>query len=119
MNYRFSVAALLAFLSLIPLAVAQRPSKEFSDALRQGAQLVNDKKYAEAQAPLETALKAAANDEERMRVYTALVPVYRQLPEIDKFLEAREFVIRHTDRKAGRSLAANDVASFLFQRGKI
>jgi tetratricopeptide (TPR) repeat protein len=41
------------------------------------------------------------------------------LPEIDKFLEAQEFNIRHADRKSGRSRPARDVASFLHQRGKL
>ena len=111
--------ALLVVLALCPLAIAQRSSKEYSDALREGTRLVNEKRYAESQAPLETALKAATNDKERQQVYQRLVSAYRQLPEIDKFLEAQDFVIRHTDRKAGRSNAARDVASFLHQRGKI
>jgi len=110
---------LLVLVSLCPLALAQRPSKEFSDALNDGIRLVNAKKYTEAQAPLETALRLAANDEQRQRVYQPLVPVYRQLPEVDKFLEAQEFIIRNADRKTGRSLPARDVASFLFQRGKL
>lgn len=118
MNRPFHIAALLV-LTLCSFASAQRPSKDYSDALRQGTQLVNEKKYAEAQAPLEVALKLAADDKARTDVYQRLVPVYRQLPEIDKFLEAQEFVIRHTERKSGRSNDARDIASFLFQRGKL
>jgi tetratricopeptide (TPR) repeat protein len=109
----------MMFLLVVSPALAQRPSKEYSDALRAGAQLANDRKYAEAQASLETALKAAADDQQRMQVYQRLVPVYRQLPEIDKFLEAQDFNIRHAERKDGRSNAARDVASFLHQRGKL
>jgi tetratricopeptide (TPR) repeat protein len=119
MKYNNVVITLLALATLCPPALAQRPSKEYSDALRAGAQLANDRKYAEAQASLETALKAAANGEQRTQVYQRLVPVYRQLPEIDKFLEAQDFNIRHAERRDRRSNAASDVASFLHQRGKL
>ena len=60
--------------------------------------------------PLEAALKLAADDKDRLKAYRALVPSYRLLAEIDKMLEAQEFVIRHTDGKAGRSNAAGDLA---------
>jgi tetratricopeptide (TPR) repeat protein len=100
------------------LAAAQAP-QSFDEAMRQAAPLHNARKFAEAQAPLEAALKFAMNDEQKKRVYSALVPAYRMLPEIDKFLEAQEFLIRHADRRAGRSIAARDIASFLHQRGKI
>lgn len=115
----YPLLALFVLAVLSQPALAQRPSKDFSDALREGIRLVNDKKLVEAQAPLEAALTFAANDEERGKVYSPLVPVYRQLPEIEKILEAQEFIIRHADRKAGRSLPARDIASFLHQRGKL
>jgi tetratricopeptide (TPR) repeat protein len=69
--------------------------------------------------PLEAALALAKDDAQRKRAYEALVPAYRQSPEVEKMLAAQEFIIRHTDRKAGRSLAARDAASYLFQRGKL
>jgi hypothetical protein len=86
--------------------------------MRQAAPLLRERKFAEAQAPLEAALKFAATDEQKKQVYARLVSAYRLLPEIDKFLEAQEFLIRHTDRQAGRSIAVRDIASFLHQRGK-
>ena len=119
MNRTYRLLALLAFAALCPLAFGQAQKKEYDDAYREGARLVNAKKFAESQAPLERALLAAANDDQRKQAYQALVPAYRLLPEIDKFLEAQEFNIRHTDRKAGRSNDARDIASFLFQRGKL
>lgn len=98
---------------------AQNTYKSYQDAMREGATLYRQQRYAEAQAPLEAALKLAPNDRERLNVYQALSAVYRQLPEIDKKLEANEYIIRNTERSAGRSLAASDLTSFLFQRGKI
>jgi tetratricopeptide (TPR) repeat protein len=46
------------------------------------------------------------------------VQVYRQQQEPDKFLDAQDFIMRHTDGKVGRQRAARDVVSFLYQRGK-
>src|SRR5205085_854823 len=67
----------------------------------------------------EAALGLAKVDAQRLKAYQALVPAYRQSSEIDKMLAAQEFIIRHTDRRAGRSIAARDVVSFAFQRGKL
>ena len=111
---------------LLPLALvsvpaglgAQESYKSFEEAYGAGVRLLRDQQFAAAQAPLEAALKLAADDKSRLKAYQALVPAYRQLPEIDKMLEAQEFVIRHTERRAGRSNAAGDLASFLHQRGK-
>jgi Predicted N-acetylglucosaminyl transferase len=114
------VVWLIAASGLIAPAIltAQDSYRSFDEAFRAGAKLFNEKKFAEAQAPLEAALKLAADDKERLKAYQALVPAYRQLPEIDKILEAQEFVIRHTSGKSGRSNAAGDLTSFLHQRGK-
>jgi tetratricopeptide (TPR) repeat protein len=112
-------ALLVSLAALLPPASAQEKYKDFRDAFSQGVKLVRDKQLAAAQEPLEAALKLAAEDEQRKNTYEALVQVYRQLPEIDKMLEAQEFVITHTDRRAGRSIRARDLTSFLHQRGKI
>lgn len=117
---RFASRALL-FVSLcgcFAVASAQEKYKNFNDAMSQGVKLVRDMQFAAAQEPLEAALKLAADDHQRMQAYQALVPCYRQLPAIDKMLEAQEFIILHTERRAGRSIAARDLASFLHQRGK-
>jgi tetratricopeptide (TPR) repeat protein len=117
---RFASRALLAVLlcGWCAVASAQEKYKNFNDAMSQGVKLVRDMQFAAAQEPLEAALKLAADDHQRSRAYQALVPCYRQLPAIDKMLEAQEFIIPHTERRDGRSLAARDLASFLHQRGK-
>src|SRR5262245_34333504 len=116
---RTSVSLLLLGIALSLSVSAQEKYKDFDDAFSAGARHVRAGRHAEAMEPLEAALKLAKDDEQRLKAYQALVPAYRQLPEIDKMLAAQEFVIRHTERRAGRSLAAGDVASFLFQRGKL
>jgi tetratricopeptide (TPR) repeat protein len=118
MKLATSLLAVFLLAAACPLAHAQRPSKEFGEAFRQGQLLLRDRKLAEAQAPLERALKLAADDQAKLEVYQALVPVYRDLPETEKFVEAQEFIIRHAERKVGRRRAARDVTAFLFQRGK-
>jgi tetratricopeptide (TPR) repeat protein len=112
------ITALCALACCLTAAYGQENFNSFNDAMNAGARLVRDQQYAASQAPLEAALKLAADDRQRLRAYQALLPAYRQLPEIDKMLEAQEFIIRHTERWAGRSLAARDLASFLHQRGK-
>ena len=93
--------------------------KSFNEALNAGSKLARDKQYTEAQVALEAALKLAANDDERLKAWQALVTPYRQLPEITKMLEAQEFIIAHAEQRARRSIAARDVASFLHQRGQL
>ena len=117
--HRASCIASIAVVIFVPgILLAQESFRTFDEAFNAGARLARNQQFAEAQAPLEAALKLAADDKDRLKAYQALVPSYRQLAEIDKMLEAREFVIRHTDGKAGRSNAAGDLASFLHQRGK-
>jgi tetratricopeptide (TPR) repeat protein len=113
-------ACLLVTLTLaLPSHLAADDSyKTFNEAFAAGMKLLREQQFAAAQAPLEAALKLAADDQQRMKTYQALVPAYRQLPEIDKMLEAQEFVIRHSERRTERSRAARDLASFLHQRGK-
>ncbi len=100
-------------------STAQEKYKDFEDAFIEAARHVRRGDYPAAVAPLEAALALAKDDVQRKRTYEALVPAYRQSPEIDKMLVAQEFIIRNTERRAGRSLAARDVASFAFQRGKL
>lgn len=114
----YTVACLMTF-CLSAVAPAQEKFKTYDGARSEGGRLLRNQQLAEAQAPLEAALRLAPDDKARLEVYQALASVYRILPEIDKKLEANEFVIRHTERRPGRSLASRDLVSFLHQRGKI
>jgi tetratricopeptide (TPR) repeat protein len=88
--------------------LAQEQYKSFDDAMRKAGPLLSNREYAASQEPLEAALKLAPDDRARLRVYESLKPAYRLLPEIDKMLEATEFILRHTDHR-----------DFLHQRGKL
>jgi tetratricopeptide (TPR) repeat protein len=88
------------------------------EAYRAGAAYLTLKKEAESQEPFEQALKMAPDDKFKLKVYEALIPAYTLLPEIDKKVEALEFIIDKTDSAAKRSLARRSLMSFVHQRGK-
>ncbi len=100
-------------------ALAQEKYSDYDDAMIAASRFLRKNDYPSAVPPLEAALTLAKDDAQRLKVYQALVPAYRQQPEIDNLLKAQEFIIRHTDRKAGRSLAAGSVVSAAYQRGKL
>lgn len=91
----------------------------FSEAYSVGAKRINMRKYKESISPLESALKLAETDKDRIRCYQALKFPYRMLPAETKMIEAVEFIMSHTERVTERNLAGRDLLSFLFQRGKI
>jgi len=121
-----SLPRLVSVLSCIGLVIAcvanasaQEKYSDYDDAMIAASRFLRKNDYPSAVPPLEAALTLAKDDAQRLKVYQALVPAYRQQPEIDNLLKAQEFIIRHTDRKAGRSIAAGSVVSFAFLRGKL
>lgn len=109
---------LLVVVCLIPGLAAAQTYSSFREAMAAGQTQLRSRNFAASQAPLEAALQLAKTDEQRLQAYEALRPAYRQLPDIDKMTEAYEFIVRHTDTTAGRSLSASDYASFVHQRGQ-
>ena len=116
--FRSGPLLLSAAVALLAAPATAQQFNTFDQAMREGTRLVRDRQFAASQAPLEAALALAPDDAARLKVYQALLPAYRQLPEVDKMLEAQEFILRHSEQRAGRSLASRDVASFVHQRGK-
>ena len=88
------------------------------EAYALGAALYNARNFAASQEPFEAALKMAPDDKYRIKVYRALLGAYRQLPEIDKFVEAADFIITKSESVNERSLTRTDLMSFVHQRGK-
>lgn len=101
-------------------AVAQGESKYQSaqEAYAVGVAFLSQNNYAASQEPLEAALALAADDAYRCQIYEALLPAYRQLPEPEKFITAADFVIRHGEQAAGRSLMRRSLLAFVYQRGQ-
>ncbi|MEK6257709.1 MAG: sigma-70 family RNA polymerase sigma factor [Planctomycetota bacterium] len=88
------------------------------EAFNIGATFYNSGNLAASQDPFEYALKMAPDDKSKIRVYRALMGAYRQLPEIDKFTEAADFIITKSEQPAERSLTRTSLLSFVHQRGK-
>ena len=74
---------------------------------------------AKSRLALEEALRLAPDDKFKIKVYRSLTPIYRTLPEIDKMVEALEFILATSDSSAERSLTRSDLLSFVHQRGKV
>jgi|GEM_PF-1164472 len=110
-----------------PIVVAQNTSAPEADkklyssadeAFAVGAAFYNSRNFAKSLEPFEAALAMAPNDAFRLKVYRALIPAYRQLPEHEKLLTAIEYVVEHSDREAEKSLLARSLVSFVHERGK-
>jgi tetratricopeptide (TPR) repeat protein len=114
----FTAIVLLTAAVLLTPHVAGQENRDFEEAFREGTKLLADMQFAAALAPLEKALKLAPDDAARLRVYERLLQPYRQLPEIDKMVEAQEFIIAKSERRPARARASRELANFLHQRGK-
>ncbi|MBL8830341.1 MAG: hypothetical protein JNM18_25410 [Planctomycetaceae bacterium] len=112
-----SLVALLIGVEAGPLLAQNQPQAD--EAYSEGVRYINRREFDKARAPLETALQLAPDNAFRLKAFQALLPVYRTLPETDKMLEAAEYTIRYSDSLTDRNAAANSLASFLFQRGKV
>jgi hypothetical protein len=113
--------AILSVCVALPLCVAASARAQYStadEAFRAGALQLQTRNYGASQEPLEAALRLAPDDPYRLKVYEALFPAYRMLPEPDKFLEACEFVIRHSPSADKQSLTRSSMVAFAHQRGK-
>jgi len=84
-----------------------------------GAAFYNARDFESSREPLEAALKLAPDDEFRLKVYEALLPAYREIPEFDPFMTAAEFIITHSPRDARQSLTRRAFLSFAYNRGQI
>lgn len=114
------VSALLLFvLGTQPFVYAQTQFQSADEAWRVGVAYYNSRNYAASQEPFEAALKLAPDDKFRLKVYDALIPAYRTLPNLKKLYQACEFVIEHSDQATKQSMTRRSLIGFTFQRGKI
>lgn len=116
--HRPLLALCLGFL-LVPSASAEE-YKSADDALTAGALKIRARKFTEAIPPLEKALAMTPAEDRKKRcdIYDTLTIAYRQLPEIDKFQEAAEYILVNNDSRPGRSIMGRSYVSFLYQRGR-
>ncbi len=111
------LTTLAVLLAAFP-AAAHAQYRNANEAYSAGAMLYNARKFAESREPFEAALKLADDDEFKVKVYRALMGAYRLLPEIDKMLEATDFIFEHGESAVEKSLIARSLTSFVRQRGK-
>lgn len=84
-----------------------------------GAAFYNARDFESSREPFEAALQLAPDDEFRLKVYGALLPAYREIPEFDPYLAASEFVITHSQQHAQQSLTRRALLSFAYNRGQL
>lgn len=94
--------------------------KSVREARLDAARHLQTRNYAAAQAPLEAALKLTPEGDlkQRVELYRTLMESYRVLNNVDKMVEAVEYIQANSDGQAERSIIATDFVSFLHQRGK-
>lgn len=84
-----------------------------------GAAFYNARDFESSREPFEAALSLAPDDEFRLKVYGALLPAYREIPEFDPYLTASEFIITHSPQHAQQSLTCRALLSFAYNRGQL
>lgn len=108
----------LTLAAMAHTAAAQPDYQTAQDAFNAGAKLHAMRRFAECQAPFEAALRLSKDNVFKVRVYRALMSSYRQLPEIDKMLEATDFIFEHGTSAVEKSLIARSLTAFVHERGK-
>ncbi len=99
-------------------AVADEKYASAEEAFRIGTAFLGAREDARSQEPLEAALRMARDDDYKLKVYRALLPVYTIANDWTLKATALEFIIAHSERVAERSLARSELLGFLRQRGK-
>lgn len=89
------------------------------EAYRVGAAFFSTKNYAAAQEPLEAAVRLAKDKALQVKIYRALMIVYRQEKGTEKMIEAAEFILDNSSNAAERSLTRRAYLSFAYQRAAI
>ena len=103
------------------IACAQDQGKYESaeEAYQAGVSYWIVKDFPNGQKAFEEALRLAPDDKKfKLQVYRHLGEIYRKATEIDKMVEAADFIITHSESVPERSLRRSDLLSFVHQRGK-
>jgi len=113
-------SAFLATLLLLVPTAAQAQEKSASkfqnaeEAYRAGLRGSST----ERQRALEEALRLTNNDALKLKIYSALAPIYRTAPNLDGMIEALDFIITKSEQPAERSLMRTTLLSVVYARGK-
>ncbi len=118
-HVRRMAAGVLCLVFLPASLFAQGQYRTADEAYRDGLNHLRAQRERESILPLEAALKLAPDVAYKKKVYEALQRGYRSLPEVDKFVEAGEFLVEHSDTQIQRWAASNTLLNFLVQRGQL
>ena len=110
---------LVAFSIGVSPITADSKYQTAEEAYAVGVAFLSQRNYAASQEPLEAAVELAPNDAARVKYYEALIPAYRLLPQHDRFFTAADFVIRHAEHQAKKSLTRRSLIAFAYQRGQL
>jgi tetratricopeptide (TPR) repeat protein len=104
----------------VSLGFQQIPAEDPADtALRQGLANLRAKRFADAQKPLEDAFAIAKEARFKKRAADALLQVYRETANHEKYLETADFIIANSEHKTAPSVTWTQVGGFLHFSGKI
>jgi len=113
------IALVVILLSTLSFNLLAEEFNSAREAYNAGVRKLRNKETAASQQPLEAALRLAEDDAFRIKCYEALMPAYRLSSEIDKMVEACEFIMSHSRTTAHRSNTSRALVSFLRERGKL
>jgi tetratricopeptide (TPR) repeat protein len=112
-------ASVLLFLVVLgPAVAAQTKYRSAQEAWSVGVAFYNSRNFEASREPFEAALAMAPDDKFRLKVYEALLPSYRLLPEAEKFIGACEFILTKSESPPQQSLTRRQLLAFVHQRGK-
>ena len=112
------VLAVLLAGSTLPAHAQKSAYSTPKEAYEIGLTFLDNKNLAKAQEALEEALKLAPDDVLKKKIYRALVRPYQMQADVDKLVDALEFVIRHPSSPAEKSLARGSLLSGVQAKGK-
>lgn len=115
---RFSLVVAGLLLATISQPVSAKDYKSYDEALADGQKALNEKNFLASEDPLEAAVELAEDDGKRVRVYRMLFDAYRLHPEIDKMVNACEFIMDHSTSAPEKSLTRLALLTFVKERGK-
>ena len=101
-----SLALVTALLGELMCSEAHAQYRTYRDALSAGASALRARQYEDARAPLEYALKAAGDDQSRLRAHALLTEVYFHAGQTEKVINSLDFILTHSSSEPERRLSA-------------
>ncbi len=101
-----------------PTGVARAQYRDFNQALDAGRSSLRAQQYENARAPLEYALKAAGDDQSRLKAHALLCSVYFHAGQTDKVINSLDFVLMHSQSEPERNMVRGAMVNYVKHQGK-